>query len=114
MLVPDRQLLKQHKKVSLAVLLRVHWYLTTLLCRKMLVLKNVSDGILEGVSRLQALGSIVSQVRNKRPVDVVLFLSRLDEFRVDASDVQACNLLVIASHVPLSVRNKGLSTLSRQ
>ena len=41
---------------------------------------------------VQALGSTLSQVRN-RPVDVVLFLSRLDEFRVDASDRQASSHL---------------------
>ena len=36
---------------------------------------------------MQALGNTLSQVRG-RPVDVVLFLNRLDEFRVDASDIQ--------------------------
>ena len=44
---------------------------------------------------MQALGNTLSQVRG-RPVDVVLFLNRLDEFRVDASDIQvraeACSL----------------------
>ena len=44
---------------------------------------------------MQALGSTLSQVRN-RPVDVVLLLSRLDDFRVDASDVQASSLSVVS------------------
>lgn len=48
----------------------------------------LTAAVLISVSALQALGSTLSQVRN-RPVDVVLYLSRLDEFRVDASDVQA-------------------------
>lgn len=36
---------------------------------------------------------MLSQVRD-RPVDVVLFLNRLDEFRVDASDIQVSALLI--------------------
>ncbi|CAL5223679.1 g6230 [Coccomyxa viridis] len=47
-----------------------------------------TPGVLEGDAvDGAALGSTLSQVRN-RPVDIVLYLSRLDEFRVDASDVQ--------------------------
>ena len=49
------------------------------------------------VCPLQALGSTLSQIRN-RPVDVVLYLSRLDEFRVDASDVQARILVTCFLH----------------
>lgn len=49
-----------------------------------------------GCACMQALGSTLLQVRN-RPVDVVLFLSRLDEFRVDASDVQASATLILSA-----------------